>query len=145
MLSRLDLPWPTADSGGGTPDPKVLDSPRRRHFSSKNKVSNAPQRPRRLHHSSRQWLVWLCFRPCPESIGLHRSSLRCLEGADADVENSTGFDQHSDAVHDDNTEYSNQERNEFFRNPLLVKHAESLSSRSRPVNHAAGTLWGKGE
>ena len=72
------------------------------------------------------------------------SSLRWLEEADADV-NNTGFDQHSDAVHDDNTEYSNQERNEFFWNPLLVKHAKSLSSRSRPVNHATGNLWGKGE
>ena len=50
-----------------------------------------------------------------------------------------------DPDRNDNTEYSNQEGNELFWNPLLVKHAESLSSRSRPVNHATGTLWGKGE
>jgi hypothetical protein len=87
----------------------------------------------------------LIFRQRPESIGQNMSNLRCSEEADADVENSTGCDQHSDAVRNDNTEYSKQGRNGFFWNPLLVKHAESLSSRSRPVNHATGTLWGEGE
>jgi hypothetical protein len=84
-------------------------------------------------------------RRCPESIGQNMPNLRCLEEADADVENSTGCDQPSDAVRNDNTAYSNQGRDEFFRNPLLVKQAESLSSRSRPVNHATGTPWGEGE
>jgi hypothetical protein len=46
----------------------------------------------------------LIFRQRPESIGQNMSNLRCLEEADADVENSTGCDQHSDAVRNDNTE-----------------------------------------
>ena len=52
-----------------------------------------------------------------------------------------------DPVHN-NSEYANQEGNKLFWNPLLVKHAESLSSRSspsRPDNGAIGNLLGKGE
>jgi len=60
--------------------------------------------------------------PRPGTIGLNMSSLRCLEEADADVENSAGFDQHCDALHDDNTEYSNQERKRkkwIFLEPII--------------------------
>ena len=59
-----------------------------------------------------------------------------------------GYDQHSDAVRNDNTEYANHKGNKLFWNPLLVGHAESLSSRSspcRPGNQSVGNLWGKGE
>ena len=34
-------------------------------------------------------------------------------------------DNDSDGVHDNNTEYANQEGNKLFWNPLLVKHTES--------------------
>jgi hypothetical protein len=31
-VRRLDVPRPTADSGGGTPDPRIWNSPRRRNL-----------------------------------------------------------------------------------------------------------------
>jgi hypothetical protein len=43
---RFDAPRPTVDSGGGTPDPKSPNSPRRQHFFSKGAASGVS--PRRI-------------------------------------------------------------------------------------------------
>src|SRR5437660_371090 len=40
---RFDVPRPTADSGGGTPDPRTLDSPHWRNFFQSDSAAKWPR------------------------------------------------------------------------------------------------------